>query len=153
YHAASGDSLPAHFRNRQRLVTADNVAEVAMRKLLSLATLPTRLVEVNRRNTQERVTQRETSLAIDRKVGLILDEQQLSLAITALIRDNYRFEDARFLVWHQQAGRLVEVGDVRRAGERAYIGIALSGPLEYALTHNQTVFIPDTYRSSRFAPD
>jgi ABC-type sugar transport system substrate-binding protein len=153
YHAACGDPLPPYFRNRQRLVTADNVAEVAMRKLLSIATLPTRLVEVNRRNAQEHVTQRETSLAIDRKVGLILDEQQLSLAITALIRDNYGFDDARFLVWHQHAARLVEVGDLRRAGEGANSGIAFSGPLEYALTHNQTVFIPDTYGSPRFAPD
>ncbi len=153
YRAACGDPLPPSFRNRQRLVTADNVAEVATRKLLSLASLPTRLVEVNRRNVQERITQRETSLAIDRKVGLILDEQQLSLAITALIRDNYGFDDARFLVWHEHDERLVEVGDVQRAGEGTDMGIALSGPLEYALTHNQTVFIPDTYGSSRFAPD
>ena len=153
YHAACGDPLPPYFRNRQRLVTADNVAEVATRKLLSLATLPTRLVDVNRRNAQERIMQRETSLEIDRQVGLILDEQQLSLAITALIRDNYGFDDARFLVWNQHDARLVEIGDVRRADKGANMGIAPSGPLEYALTHNQTVFIPDTYGSSRFAPD
>jgi ABC-type sugar transport system substrate-binding protein len=42
YRAACGDPLPPYFRNRQHLVTADNVAEVAMQKLLSLATLPTR---------------------------------------------------------------------------------------------------------------
>jgi signal transduction histidine kinase/AraC-like DNA-binding protein len=153
YHAACDDPLPPFFRNRQRLVTIDNVAEVATRKLLSLATLPTRLVEVNRRNAQERIIQRATSVAIDRQVGLILDEQELSLAITALIRDSYGFDNARFLVWNQHDARLIEIGAVRRASKGANMGIAPSGSLEYALTHNQMVFIPDTDRSSRFAPD
>ncbi len=153
YRAARGEPLPPHFRNDQRLVTADTVAEVAMRKLLSLATLPSRLVDVNRRNEQQRVVQLETSRAIDRQVGLILDEHQLSLAITALIRDNYGFDHARFLIWHQDAGKLVKVSGARRAGEATEINVDPAGPLAYALTHNQTVFIPDTHASHRFALD
>jgi ABC-type sugar transport system substrate-binding protein/AraC-like DNA-binding protein len=48
YRAACGEPLPPHFCHLQRLVTADNVAEAAARKLISLATLPTRLVGVYR---------------------------------------------------------------------------------------------------------
>jgi ABC-type sugar transport system substrate-binding protein len=50
YRAARGEQLPQHFQNDQRLVTVDNVAEVAMRKLISLASLPTRLMDVNQRH-------------------------------------------------------------------------------------------------------
>jgi signal transduction histidine kinase/ABC-type sugar transport system substrate-binding protein/AraC-like DNA-binding protein len=153
HRAARGEPLPPYFQNRQRLVTADNVAEVAMRKMISLATLPTRLIDVNRRNEQQRAVQLDTSQAIDRQVGLILDDQQLSLAITALIRDNYGFDHAQFLVWNEATGRLVEVGDARRADEGSGIRFDPSGPLAYALTNNQTVFIPDVYASRRFIPD
>ncbi|HEX9370599.1 MAG TPA: ATP-binding protein [Roseiflexaceae bacterium] len=153
HRAANGEPLPPYFRCNQRLVTADNVAEAAMRKMLSLATLPTRLIDVNRGNEQQRVVQIETSRAIDRQVGLILDEQRLSLAITALIRDSYGFDHARFLIWNHDAGRLVEVGGTRRAGESADLAVDPAGPLAYALAQNQMIFLPDTSASHRFAPD
>lgn len=153
HRAARGEPLPQQFRYGQRLVTADNVAEVAMRKMLSLATLPTRLIEVNRRNEQQRVVRLETSRAIDRQVGLILDVQRLSLAITVLIRDNYGYDHARFLIWHRDDGRLVEVGDTRQTGEAAHTAIEPDGPLAYALAQDQMVFIPDTQSSHRFSPD
>jgi len=61
--AARGKPLPPYFQNRQRLVTSDNVAEVATRKLLSLATLPTRLVGVNQRVEQQHLPPRGRVLA------------------------------------------------------------------------------------------
>jgi signal transduction histidine kinase/AraC-like DNA-binding protein len=153
YRAARGEPLPAYFRIRQRLVTTTNVAEVATRKLISLADLPTRLVGVNRRHEQQRVTQLETSLAIDRQVGLILDEQQLSLAITALIRDNYGFDDARFLIWNQAADRLVEVSAARRDDNAAGLCPDPAGPLAYVLANDRIIFIPEVHASHRFPPD
>ena len=151
YRAARGEPLPAHFRIRQRLVTAANVAEVATRKLISLADLPTRLVGVNRSHEQQRVVQLETSLAIDRQIGLILDEYQLSLAITALIRDNYGFDDARFLIHNPAMGRLVEVS-AAWGGDNA-AGFGPAGPLADVLAHDRTIFIPDVRSSHRFPPD
>ncbi len=153
YRAARGEPLPAHFRIRQRLVTAANVAEVATRKLISLADLPTRLVGVNRSHEQQRVVQLETSLAIDRQIGLILDEQQLSLAITALIRDNYGFDDARFLIWKRAAGLLVEVSAARGGDSAAGFCPDPAGPLTDVLAHDRVIFIPDVYASHRFPPD
>lgn len=150
YRAASGIELPAHFRYTQRLITPENVADAAMRKMLSLATLPTRLINVNRHNEQQRVVQRQISQAIDRQVGLILDEQQLSLALTALIRDSYGFDFARYLTLDRASGALSEVGPLRPAADTS---VAITGPLAYAIEHGQMVFIPDTAASHRFAPD
>jgi signal transduction histidine kinase/ABC-type sugar transport system substrate-binding protein/AraC-like DNA-binding protein len=153
YRAARGEPLPAYFRIRQHLVTATNVTEVATRKLISLADLPTRLVGVNRRHEQQRVVQLETSLAINRQVGLILDEQQLSLAITALIRDNYGFDDARLLIWNQASGRLVEVSAARSGDAATGIRPDSAGPLADVLAHDRSIFIPEVRASHRFPPD
>lgn len=153
HRAARGEPLPDHFQHQQRLITAENVAEAAMRKMLSLATLPTRLVDSNRHSERQRIVQLETSRAIDRQVGLILNEQQLSLAIAGLIRDTYGFDDAQLLLWNQHTSRLVEVSGMYTTGAPADGAIDPAGPLAYALTHNQIVFIPDTGASHRFAPE
>jgi signal transduction histidine kinase/AraC-like DNA-binding protein len=149
--AARGEVLPTHFQNRQRLVTRENIAEVATGKLLSLAGLPSRLVGVNRRTEQQRVVQLETSLAITRQIGQLLDRKQLLVAITGQIRDSYGFDHARFLVWDGQSGRLAELGGT--PDNRDGIAIDVSGPLAYALAHDRIVFIPDTQASHRFVPD
>lgn len=151
--AAQGAALPPHFQNRQQLVTRENVMEAATRKLVSLAGLPTRLVGVNRQHEQQRVVQLETSLAINRQVGLILDAQQLSLAITALIRDNYGFDQAQFLIWNQEAETLVEVSVARQPDGAATIHPDPTGPLAYVLIHDRTIFIPNVRASQRFPPD
>jgi signal transduction histidine kinase/CheY-like chemotaxis protein/ABC-type sugar transport system substrate-binding protein len=151
--AVSGEPLPTHFRNRQRLVTRQNVAEVATGKLLSLASLPTRLVGVNRRSEQQRVVQLETSLAINRQVGQLLDRQQISLAISGLIRDNYGFDHARFLLWDEESGLLAEPGGMSAPVEGESNPLESGGPLAYVLAYDQIVFIPDTHASHRFAPD
>ncbi|HEX5690967.1 MAG TPA: sugar ABC transporter substrate-binding protein, partial [Roseiflexaceae bacterium] len=126
--AARGDVLPAHFQNRQRLVTSENVAEVSTGKLISLANMPSRLVGVNRRVEQLRVVQLETSLAINRQVGQLLDRQQLSLAITGLIRDTYGFDHGRFLLWNAESARLTELGGATNAVEQAGVRLEAGGP-------------------------
>ena len=56
-----------------RLVTRSNVAEVAAEKLVAIADLPSRLVDVNRRQEIQRVRQVETSLVINQRSGAVLD--------------------------------------------------------------------------------
>ncbi len=148
--AACGEALPDHFENRQLLVSAENVAEVAARKLSSLANLPSRLVGVNRKTEQQRVVQLETSLAIDRQVGLILNEQELAHAITARIRDNYQFDFARFLLWNDVSQELNELNAPWADRQARSVSFDPDGPLAYVLKHNQRIFIPDTHASARF---
>ena len=149
--AARGEPMPSLFACRQRIITAENVAEAATRKLLSIASLPTQLIEDNQRHERQRVIQVETSAAIDRKVGLLLDEQQLSQALTSLIRDSYGFDHARFLRVDPESGRLIMPRD--EGGPEVGPEGKPDGPLAYALERNQPVFIPDTAASHRFPPD
>lgn len=146
---ARREAVEPHFANKQRLVTVENVAEVSARKLMSLANLPSRLVGVNRRAEEQRVVQLETSLAIDRQVGQILDEHELSQAITLLIRDNYGFDHAQFLLWNRDTRQLAPIGST--AGCATVLDP--DGPLAYVLHHNQMVFLPDAMASHRFPPD
>ena len=67
--AAQGQPLPEHFSFKPQLVTAENVASVAAQQLLALAALPSRLVGFSRRQDQQRLTQLETSLEINRRAG------------------------------------------------------------------------------------
>ena len=149
YRAAQGEITSPHFTNAQRLVTAENVAEVAMRKLIALADLPSRFVGVNQRKEQQRVIQLETSQAIDRNIGAILDQQQLVVAISALIRDNYGFDRADVLLVRRKDGWLIEA----TPGNRFIIRPDPAQPLGFALANNQVVFVPDVHSSKRFSPD
>lgn len=152
--AARGEELPALFSCRQQLVTSENVAQASTRKLLTLASLPSQLIEDNQRHEQQRILQAELSAAIDRKVGLLLDEQQLSEALTSLIRDNYNFNRARFLRLDGQSGRLLAPHDEETSSVlNGQSEGEPDGPLAYALAQNQLVFIPDTAASHRFPPD
>lgn len=152
--AARGAPLPPLFRCGQQLVTSANVVEAATRKLISLADLPTRLIEEKQRHEQQRLMQLETSEAIDRKVGLLLDEQQLSQALTSLIRDSYGYDHGRFLRLDPESGQVVPPSDRCQATMGVATGTAdQADPLAYALTHCRLVFIPDTSASQRFPPD
>ena len=101
YQVAQGQSLPAHFQYESRLVTAQNVAEVAAQKLVTIANIPNRLVGVRRRQQQERLKQLETSLEISRRVGSILDHRQLSHEIANMIRTNYGYDQVQILHWFE----------------------------------------------------
>ncbi len=93
--------LPAHISYKPRLVTAQNVVEVAMQKLIAIADLPKRLVGVNRQLEQQRLAQLEISLEINRRVGAILDRQQISHEIADRIRANYGYDLVQILLWSE----------------------------------------------------
>jgi len=152
YHAALGKALPTHYTYQIRLITAENVAEVALKKLVAIANIPTQLVGFNQRREHNRLLQLETSNAINRRVGALLDRAQLLQEITHLIRTNYHYDDVQLFSWIEEAQELhLEVGELPsgkrrlRADEDALLGAALR--------QNEALYIPDTHRSHRFAPD
>src|SRR4029453_6548152 len=59
--------VPRYYSYQSRLVTAQNVGDVAAQKLIGIAKLPSRLIGANRQQQQERVIQLETSLALNRR--------------------------------------------------------------------------------------
>lgn len=151
--AAQGDPLPTHFGYRPRLITRENVAQVSVEKLVAIASLPGRLVGINRHLEQERLVQLETSLELSRRVGRILDRTVLYHEVVDLIRTRFDYDDAQIFVWsldHQEF-----VLDKPGAEDSQVIRIPLgqSGLLGYTFLHNQPTFIPEMRHSHIFPPD
>lgn len=152
--AALRQPAPQHFPYAFELVTAENLAQVAMRKLLAIAQIPSRLVNVNFRQEQQRLTQMQTSLELNQRVGSLLDQDELLTEMAELIRARYEYEDVQFFHWSQSDRSFVRVQEKRRADdEPLIIPLAQSAALGQALLHNQPVYIPDVPNSKRFAPD
>jgi signal transduction histidine kinase/ABC-type sugar transport system substrate-binding protein/AraC-like DNA-binding protein len=151
--AVQGKPLPRHFCYNPRLVTRANVAEVSTTKLMAMASLPSRLVGINRTQEQERMIQLETSLEISRRVGSILDRQQLYNELVDLIRSNYGYDEAQVFLWSLREREFVLDKPGQEAEQAVRIPMAQSGLLGYTLLQGQPTFIPDMRTSHRFPPD
>lgn len=151
--AARGDALPANFYYHPRLITRDNVAEVSVEKLVAIASLPGRMVGINRHLEHERLVQLETSLEISRRIGSILDRMALYREIVDLIRANYGYDEAQIFMWSldKQEFVLDRLGTEEKQMIR--VPLAQSGLLGYTFLHNQPTFIPEMRHSHRFPPD
>jgi hypothetical protein len=70
-----------------------------MRKLLAIAQIPSRLVNVNFMLEQQRITQMKTSVELNQRVGSILDQDELLAEMAEIIRARYEYEQAQLFVW------------------------------------------------------
>jgi len=150
--AALRQPVPSHFSYRPRLVTAENVSQVAIEKLIAIADIPTRLVGVNRRMEQNRLTQLETSLALSQRVGSTLKRSKIAQETAELLRANYGYDFVRLLLWSEAEQVLVALSGEDKADFRETV-IAPQGLLHEVLQRREPVFIPDTRFTRRFAPD
>lgn len=151
--AVRGQPLPGHFSYHPRLVTGDNVAAISTEKLATMASLPNRLVGFHRHQEQERLIQLETSLEISRRVGSILDRQQLYREIVDLIRSNYGYDEAQIFLWSMPEREFVLDKLGSELDYIVRIPLAESGLLGHTLLQNRPTFIPDMAQSHRFPPD
>ena len=145
--------VPRYYSYQSRLVTAQNVGDVAAQKLIGIAKLPSRLIGANRQQQQERVIQLETSLAINRRVGAILNSRQLAGEIAQLIRDSYGYDQVWFYRWLAAEQRFEREDAGHEPAHAASIPLERAGVLAQALLENAPLFIPDARRSSRFMQD
>ncbi|MFN2166055.1 MAG: sugar ABC transporter substrate-binding protein, partial [Anaerolineae bacterium] len=151
--AVHGQALPPHFGYRPRLITRENITPVSVEKLVAIASLPGRLVGINRHQGQERLVQLETSLEISRKVGSILDSRQLYREIVDLIRTNYGYDEAQIFMWSLRDREFVLDKLGIESEQVIRIPLAESGLLGHTFLHNQPTFIPEMRHSFRFPPD
>jgi AraC-like DNA-binding protein/ABC-type sugar transport system substrate-binding protein/putative methionine-R-sulfoxide reductase with GAF domain len=150
--AARGERVAAHFPYPVRFVTAENVAEIAMEKLIAIASLPNRLVGVHRERDRQRMAQIEATQAINQLIGTIEDRRRLAREIVELIRSNYGFDAAQLSFWCEQDEALVlNAPDASQRAPR--LPLAQSGLLGQVVARGEAVYIPDTRHSHRFAPD
>jgi signal transduction histidine kinase/AraC-like DNA-binding protein len=151
FQLSQGQTSPSYFEYETQLVTQQNVARVAARKLNAVANLYDRMMNTRRQQQQQRLTQLETSLEISRRVGSILDHRQLSHEIANLIRANYGYDRVQILQWLEPEQSLLLKQPEQDEG--VVIPLAGSGVLGQALMRNEAIFVPDTHRSPRFSPD
>jgi signal transduction histidine kinase/AraC-like DNA-binding protein len=151
--AALREPRPEHFPYNFELVTAENISQVAVRKLVAIAEIPNRLVNVNFKLEQQRLVQMKTSLELNHRVGSILDQDELLAEMAEIIRARYDYEHVQLFAWSNSERALVRVQERRSDDESMVIPLAQSGALGFALLHNQLVYIPDVPNSRRFAPD
>jgi signal transduction histidine kinase/AraC-like DNA-binding protein len=151
--AALREPRPEHFPYNFELVTAANISQVAVRKLLAIAEIPNRLVNVNLGLEQQRLVQMKTSLELNHRVGSILDQDELLAEMAEIIRARYEYEHVQFFAWSNSERALTRIQEKRSDDASPAIPLAQSGALGYALLHNQLVYIPDVAGSRRFAPD
>lgn len=151
--AALGEPLPDHFPYTFELVTATNVGQVAARKLVFIADLPSRLVDVNRRLEEQRLVQLETSLELNQRIGMILDQDELLDSMSEIIGARYAYDRVHFYLWSNSDRMLQRMERSDAAGAAEVIPLSASGPLVHALLNNQAVYIPDAMNSHRYPPD
>ena len=150
--AALGQPLPHHYSYQSRLLTAENVAEASVEKLATMVSVLDSLVGVNRLQEQWRLAQLETSMAINRRVGAILDRRQLSQALADLIRINYGYDQGQFFLWEDAEQMLVrEDGDGR--GSCSRLTLVEAGVLGQVIQQNEPIIISDYHYTHRFSPD
>ncbi len=149
--AAHGEPLPATFPFLIQLITPANAHEVAARKLVDIAALPSSLVNVHVLQERQRLKQMETSLALNRHIGSILEEDELLRTLADIIRSRYAYDRVQLLLWEADAHCLVLVEPHGAAAVRTTVELA--GPLRHALLGNRVLYIPDAWHSQRFAPD
>ncbi len=153
FQAAQGETLPEHYGYLPRLITGENVNDAIKRKLIDIASLPSRLVGVNRQLEREQITQLETSTAINRRVGALLDRRELCKEIANLIRSNYGYDHVQFFLYHKENKTLIleQVDDV--AYNEATPPVDPLGPLQEVIHTNEAIFIPDTLTNTQYPTD
>lgn len=151
--AATGEALPDHFPYTFQLVTAANVGQVAARKLVFIADLPSRLVDVNRKLEEQRLVQLETSLELNQRIGLILDQDELLETMSEIIGTRYACERIHFYLWSNNDRTLRRIEHTDAAVDAEIIPLTATGPLGQAILNNQSIYIPDTTNSHRYPPD
>ncbi|MBX3062254.1 MAG: helix-turn-helix domain-containing protein [Anaerolineae bacterium] len=151
YHAACGELLPDHFSYHPRLITADNVNTMALKKLIAIADIPSRMVGVNRRQEHNRLIQLETSIEIGRRVGTLLDQQTLLQEISNLIRTRYEYDIVLVFLWSEaeQHFRLALPETPSSPGTDSP-DLEWDSVLDEVVSTNAPIFIPDARTSLRF---
>ncbi|THF66752.1 helix-turn-helix domain-containing protein [Deinococcus sp. Arct2-2] len=133
------------FVARPRLITPENVGEEAVRKLIALADLPSRLVGVNRDLERGRLSRLEAAMELGRRMTRLVSVRELVGEIPEAVRFTYGYDLARLYRWSGTTLRdLWGEGEpvVPRSDEP--LGAALGG---------RAVFVADARRSGVFSPD
>lgn len=149
YQAAFGKPVPDTIPFVYQLVTAENVATVAARRLTTVADLSNNLVGYDRQRQLDRLEQFEAMVEISHQIGSLLTSTQLSAGICAAVRKGFGYEWVRILRYDASGDQLVLYGgNLSPASDQ--ILIVRDSLLQIAKTNKTPIIIPDTRTSFRW---
>jgi diguanylate cyclase (GGDEF)-like protein len=149
HQAALGIPIPRTIPQVCTLVTAENVAAAASRKLAVVADLPNYLVGYDRQKEHDRLVLFEALVDINYQIGSLLNHEQLSAGIRSAVQKGFGYEWTRILLFSESEKQLVDYGGDLSPASRQ-VPIAQDGLLQKVLQNGQPIIIPDTHTSSRW---
>lgn len=147
--AALGLPIPDKISQSFLLITRENVASFAIRKLAAIATIPSQMVGYNRQQEQDRLSQLEISTEITQQIGFFQDRDHMVQVIGEMVNHHYGYEWVRILRWSKEEGKLELYGST---SSPAAIEIPKEQDtlLEKAFHSKEAIYIPDTAISHRW---
>lgn len=152
--AIQGQALPPFYDYQWQMVTADNLDEVSVQKLATIAKLPSRLVGINRQSEQNQFLQLNTSIEINRRIGSFLERHQLLRELANLIRDIYNYDRVQ-LFRRTEKDDILNLEYVNPVVDEIGQSFSISenGLLQDVVNSREPIFIPDIEFSNRYQPD
>ena len=144
-----GKPQPDTIQQKFRLITRENVASVATRKLTAIADIPSHMVGYSREQESQRLVQLEVSLEITQQIGSLQDRERVIQVISELVSKYYSYEWVRILRWSKEEQKLVAYGGVLSPVSKK-MSIEQDWLLNHAFRTNEVIFIPDTHTSRRW---
>ncbi len=149
HQAALGNPIPKTIPQVCRLVTAENVAAAASRKLAVVADLPSYLVGYDRQKDHDRLILLEALVEINNEIGSLLNREQLSEGIRLAVQKGFGYEWTRILRYSEVESQLVDYGGDLSPCSRQ-VPISRDELLQKVLESGEPIIIPDTHTSSRW---
>lgn len=149
HKAALGLPIPDKIFQQFQLITRDNVASFAIRKLSAIATIPSHMVGYSRQQEQDRLNQLEISTEITKQISFLQDQDRVVQVISEMVEKHYGYEWARVLRWSKTMQKLeLYGGSVSPAS--GLVPPEQDTLLNQAFHSNEAIYIRDTATSRRW---
>jgi len=152
HQAALGMPQPDQIQQRFQLITRENVASVATRKMIAIADIPSHLVGYSHQQQRDRLTQLEISMGVAQQIGSLQERDHVIQLVSEVVRQHYGYEWVRVLRWSQIEQKLVLYGG-NPSPVSEQVPIEQDHLLNHAFSANQVVYIPDTRTCHRWKID
>ena len=149
HHLVLGQPQPELIQQKFRLITRENVASVATRKLTAIADIPSHMVGYSREQESERLVQLEVSLEITQQIGSLQDNERVIQVISEQVSKYYGYEWVYILRWSKDEQKLVAYGGTLSPVSRQ-MAVEQDWLLNHAFRANEVIYIPDTQTSRRW---
>lgn len=149
HQAAIGLPLPKNINRTFQLITRENVASVATRKLTAIAGIPSQMVGYSRQLEQDRVSQLEISLEITRQIGALQEREKVLQVLSELLHQHFGYEWMQIFRWSDKEQKLALYG-----GYPSPASLRISEEQDRLLNQSfqtgEIIFLPDIETSRRW---